>query len=171
MTMQFKSVKGLAKHFTSLGFFTYLRSKNSITISVQTFNKQDGPFELDDAIATFNGETAQEMFEQYQQWISDPEIWIKKCRVAVVQSFDSAYDFDLAEEILKLGFKYVEVEHEDSNFVDVMCKYCYIEQETGKYRFDGELFIDDIGDKYKTLEYLQQWIMDNVLFQPTLNRL
>lgn len=157
----------LAKYLKSLGHFVYKASKREMAISVMVVNK-DGRLDFDTEDLVLTGSTPQEMYNQYISWIKDKSQWVEKSRVAIIENHPIDI-FDLEEEILKLGFKYVEIEHEDSNFVEVLCKFCYI-TDTGKFQYDGDIFIDDKGDKFETLQFLQQWVMENERFQPTLNR-
>lgn len=166
---KFNTVNALAKHLKSRGHFVYKRSKRELSVSVMTAEKNRGPFEFDTVEIIISGDTPQEMFNQYETWIKDKTHWVDKCRVAIFDNLSKIDYMDLEEELYDLGFKYVEIEHEDSNFVEVMVKYCYID-DAGTFKYDGDMFIDDKGDKFETLEYLKQWVEENKYFKPTLTR-
>lgn len=162
-------MKQLTKHFKNLGFFILQRTKNSITMYVPVIPK-DGYPELNNEEVRLTGETPQEIYDNFLKWVFDKEKWVDNNRLVIFDHFANPYDFDLAGELLNLGFKYVEVENEDTNFVEVLCKYCYVDS-SGNFQFDGEIYFDDIGDKFMTLEYIKNWIKENPQFRATKNRL
>jgi hypothetical protein len=170
-TIQFVTIKNLVKHFKSLGFFVYAKSEKSISVSVHVTSKDGFTPDFDTVDATFTGNTPAEIYAEYDAWIRNPKFWINKNRVAVINNHHSDYDFDLTGEVLKLGFKYVEVDHEDSNFSELLVKYCYTEEGDDTFRFDGEMFIEGIGDKFDTLNHLKSWISEHPEFKPTYSRM
>lgn len=167
--MEFTSMKQLTKHFKNLGFFIFQRTQNSITMYVPVIPK-DSYLDLDSEEVTLSGETPQEIYDNFLKWVYDKKKWVENRRLVMFDYSANPFDFDLAEELLNLGFKYVEVENEDTNFVEVLCKYCYVDR-SGTFQFDGEIYLDDIGDKFMTLEHIKNWIKENTQFRATKNRL
>jgi hypothetical protein len=165
---KFVTLKQFAKYLSDLGIFAHIKNKNTIIIDVPTFDKVDN--ELDSVTTSFTADSLERIVEMFDEWITDESVWVDKNRIALFNPGALPYDFNLEEEILKLGFKYVEVEHEDANFVDVLVKYCY-EDEDNNFRFDGELNYSAIGNKFETLVFLQGWIDSTENFRPTLNRM
>lgn len=166
--MEFTSMKQLTKHFKNLGFFIFQRTKDSITMYVPVIPKDRYP-DINIEEVTITG-TPQEIYDNFLKWVFDKKKWVDNNRLVLFDRFANPYDFDLVEELLDLGFKYVEVEYEDTNFVEVLCKYCYLDG-SGNFQFDGEIYFDDIGDKFMTLEHIKNWIKENPQFRATKNRL
>lgn len=167
--MEFTSMKQLTKHFKNLGFFIFQRTTNSITMYVPVIIPEDVYPEVNTEEVTLIG-NPQEIYDNFLKWVYDKKKWVENNRLVLFDYFGNPYDFDLTEELLNLGFKYVEVQNEDTNFVEVLCKYCYVDS-LDNFRFDGELYFDDIGDKFMTLDHIKKWIAENPHFRATKNRL
>lgn len=161
-------LKQLKKHYNQFGI-DVRESEGGIKIIFATVNLED--YSTDVGVKKFNtrgDESYYELREIIDSFIYDKK-WVKDYEKILFLLDKNPFDFSLKHELYDLGFKYVEIIGEDTNYVEVLAKYCYID-ENGKFRLDGELYVDYIGDKFMTLEYMKKWTEQNNFF-PTRNRL
>lgn len=104
----------------------------------------------------FNGEIPYEIYQKVMDWLYDDN-WVITNRLIILNIRKDPFNIDLELELLQMGFKYVDVIFDNTNFVTVDCRYCYRDSEY-IYHYDGVLRIDNQGDKKMTLEYIRHWI-------------
>ena len=108
-----------------------------------------------------------EAYRAIINWAQDPNYWFERGERLIVSTCDDdELEEEMKTELYKLGFKTVHVEWATFNFVTVKANYCY-KDNNGSVKYDGELFIERVGNYQKTLEYIKNWVKENPWFVPT----
>lgn len=155
------TTSSLLKKIANEGLTAYSKNENSIIISYGYYD-----IELDGVItreaAYFIGETPFMIYEKVVNWMNNKSLWEDK---NLILKYPECLDFDLEYSLYELGFKYVDIVMEDTNFVAVDCRFCYI-NEDNEFMYDGVLQFDNVGDKFITLQYIKDWIKDYSMLYP-----
>ena len=165
---QIATLNDICKYLENMDMTGYCTSPNTITVEYRVVDKKTGNVETEHR--SFTGKSVEDIYKKISKWTKSKSLWVKQGRLLSVNDPADPFDFDLEYELLSLGFKYAEVSYEYTNFVEVWVTYCYIDNN-GKFRYDGGLVLDSIGDKYETLRYLKDWIASNPYFVPCKNKL
>lgn len=151
----------LLEKLKAMGLISYHSDDHVITVMYTYFNSEMEPQQ---GISHFVRENPADIYKDIVSWITDKSIWVDDDKYLVL-AIPMARRIDLEYELLKLGFKFADVELQDTNFVTVDCRYCYI-NEDGEFKYDGKLQLDNIGNAFMTLEYIRVWIDNFNTYRP-----
>lgn len=157
-------MEDLMARLKKMGLYAYShRGEQNVVTIVYGYTNPD--YEIGQDTHNVCGETPFEIFEKITAWINDKKFWLEQDKYLVLDYAENPYNIDLSYELLKMGFKCADIELEETNFVAVDCRFCYI-NENKIFCYDGILRFDNVGNKFSTMEYIKVWVEKFSIFFP-----